>query len=144
MEGAGLKPLQFATKMGKTSGAVTHWLDGRTKSLKAETAAKMETVTGYSATWIVTAKGEKKVARGTAVLTGPTPTLQASGAPSQLSDYALDLAARFDQLTTKDTRFEAMSACVALLEARAAQSRPTVLKQSNGVDVQRPPENSTG
>lgn len=66
--------------------------------------------------------------RAAATLTAPMLTVQASGGPTQLSDYALDLAARFDQLTTKDTRFEAMSACVALLEARASQSRPTVLK----------------
>lgn len=97
---------------------------------------------GVSALWLATGEGSM-LDQTTATLTAPMLTVQASGGPAQLSDYALDLAARFDQLTTKDTRFEAMSACVALLEARAAQSRPTVLKQSNGVDVQRPPEKST-
>lgn len=63
MEGAGLKKLQFAVKVGRSSGAVTQWLQGTTKALKAETASKMERVTGYRADWIVTGKGEKKVSK---------------------------------------------------------------------------------
>jgi len=47
-----------ATK--KTPGAVTQWLDGTTKSLKAETAAMLQAATGYSASWLATGKGQKK------------------------------------------------------------------------------------
>lgn len=47
-----------ATK--KTPGAVTQWLDGTTKSLKAETAAMLQAATGYSASWLATGKGPKK------------------------------------------------------------------------------------
>lgn len=99
MQGASLKPLQFAGKMGVTSGAVTHWLDGRTQSLKADTAAKMQTVTGYSSAWIVTGKGEKLVAStATAHITAPMPTIQARGGPTVLSPMANALGQLFDML----------------------------------------------
>lgn len=52
---------EIARATGKTPGAVTQWLDGTIKSLKAETAARLETATGYRATWLVTGKGEKKI-----------------------------------------------------------------------------------
>ena len=71
MDGAGLKKLQFANKMGKSSGAVTQWLQGTTKALKAETASKMEQVTGYRADWIVTGKGEKKAGGPRPIITDP-------------------------------------------------------------------------
>lgn len=41
MDGAGLKPLQLANATGVSSGAVTHWLDGATKSLKAAAASEL-------------------------------------------------------------------------------------------------------
>lgn len=46
-----------ATK--KTEGAVTQWLDGTTKSLRAETAALLEAATGYRAGWLATGRGPK-------------------------------------------------------------------------------------
>lgn len=52
---------EIARATGKTPGAVTQWLDGTIKSLKAETAARLEAATGYRATWLVTGKGEKKI-----------------------------------------------------------------------------------
>lgn len=55
-----MKPAELARATGKTGGAVTQWLDGTIKSLKADTAAKMETATGYNATWLVTGRGEKR------------------------------------------------------------------------------------
>lgn len=51
----------IARATGKTPGAVTQWLDGTIKSLKAETAARLEAATGYRATWLVTGKGAKRV-----------------------------------------------------------------------------------
>jgi phage repressor protein C with HTH and peptisase S24 domain len=62
MEGAGLKPSELATRTRKSRGAVTQWLDGTIKSLKADTAALIESATGYSSTWLVTGKGEKLAA----------------------------------------------------------------------------------
>jgi len=61
MEGSGLRPLQLARATGKSSGAVSQWMDGTTKSLKAETASMLEKATGYRADWIVTGNGERKV-----------------------------------------------------------------------------------
>lgn len=49
----------FARAVSRTESAVTFWLDGRTKSLKGETAAKIEAATGYSATWLINGKGPK-------------------------------------------------------------------------------------
>ena len=75
MEGAGLKPLQLANAVGVTSGAVTHWLNGETKTLKAATANRIQQVTGYSANWIISGMGEKLASARSAdpvTYTGPT------------------------------------------------------------------------
>lgn len=64
MEAAKLTPAGLATATKKTKGAVTQWLDGTTKSLKAETADKLQTATGYRASWIISGKGEKLVDTG--------------------------------------------------------------------------------
>lgn len=54
-------PADIARATGKTPGAVSQWLDGQTRSLKAETAALLESATGYRAGWIATGKGEKRI-----------------------------------------------------------------------------------
>lgn len=38
---------EIARAVKKSESAVTQWLDGTTKSLKADSAARLETVTGY-------------------------------------------------------------------------------------------------
>jgi transcriptional regulator with XRE-family HTH domain len=60
MESAGLKHAELARATGKTNAAVTQWLDGSTKSLKADTATRLELATGFSAEWLVSGKGPKK------------------------------------------------------------------------------------
>lgn len=75
MEGAQLKPADLARATGKSGGAVTQWLDGTIKSLKAETAELMQQATGYSSAWLVTGKGEK-LAEKTATI------LKVSGSPA--------------------------------------------------------------
>lgn len=52
---------EFARDAGVTPASVTFWLSGQTKSLKAETAARIEKATGYRANWIVTGKGPRRV-----------------------------------------------------------------------------------
>jgi transcriptional regulator with XRE-family HTH domain len=47
---SGKTQAQIATETGKSPGAVTQWLDGATKSLRADTAAALERATGYNAT----------------------------------------------------------------------------------------------
>lgn len=60
--GEGMKPADLAREAGVTQAAVSQWLDGTTRSLKAEKAARIEAATGYRASWIVTGKGPKKTA----------------------------------------------------------------------------------
>lgn len=62
MESAELAKAEFARATKSTPGAVTQWLSGETKSIKAEKANLMEIATGYSASWIVTGKGPKMAA----------------------------------------------------------------------------------
>lgn len=54
---------EIARAVKKSESAVTQWLDGTTKSLKADSAARLEAVTGYRASWIVTGKGPKLLDR---------------------------------------------------------------------------------
>jgi transcriptional regulator with XRE-family HTH domain len=54
-------PAEFARAVKVTPASVTFWLDGSTKSLKADKAAQIEQATGYRALWIVTGKGPKRV-----------------------------------------------------------------------------------
>ena len=85
MEGAGLKKLEFAKATKRSSGAITQWLDGSTKALKAETAQQIERVTGYSARWIVSGRGDKM-----------------ASATTGHSTLALALADAFDELPNDD------------------------------------------
>jgi transcriptional regulator with XRE-family HTH domain len=50
----------IARACGVTNAAVTHWLNGDTTSLKADTALALEGATGYRALWILTGRGTKK------------------------------------------------------------------------------------
>jgi SOS-response transcriptional repressor LexA len=58
---SGKTQAQIAAETRKSPGAVSQWLDGRIKSLKAETAEALERATGFSSTWLVTGKGPKLV-----------------------------------------------------------------------------------
>lgn len=58
---SGKTQAQIAAETNKSAGAVTQWLDGTTKSLRADTAAALERATGYRAAWLVTGKGPKLV-----------------------------------------------------------------------------------
>jgi transcriptional regulator with XRE-family HTH domain len=51
----------IARACGVTQASVTFWLDGTTKSLKAETALALEQATGYRALWILKGLGPRKV-----------------------------------------------------------------------------------
>lgn len=56
-----LTPSEFARACGVSPAAVTQWLKGDTKALKADPVALMEAKFGYRASWIVTGKGTKKI-----------------------------------------------------------------------------------
>lgn len=51
----------FARAIGVSGSAVTFWLNGDTKSLKAQVAQKMEVITGYRADWIINGRLPKRV-----------------------------------------------------------------------------------
>lgn len=68
---SGKTQAQIATETGKSPGAVTQWLDGSTKSLRADTAAALERATGYNAAWLVTGKGSKQAANVSNVAPAP-------------------------------------------------------------------------
>lgn len=55
-----LTPAELARRAQVTAAAVTFWLDGSTKSLKAEKAALLEQATGYNAVWLATGRGPKR------------------------------------------------------------------------------------
>ena len=56
---AGLKPAQLARAAGVSNAAVSHWLAGRSKALKAESAIGLQKLTGWAADWWITGKGSK-------------------------------------------------------------------------------------
>jgi transcriptional regulator with XRE-family HTH domain len=62
IEGSGKSRADIARACGVTNAAVTHWLDGETKSLKAEKALALEQATGYRALWIANGKGPRRIA----------------------------------------------------------------------------------
>ena len=66
---AGFSPSQLARAAGKTPSTVTHWTSGATKTIKADSAAGIESLTGFSAVWIATGRGSKRAGN---VAPGPT------------------------------------------------------------------------
>lgn len=92
IDGAGLKPSELARAAGVSRGAVTQWTNGLTRSLKAETAAKLEIATGYRASWLVTGKGPKKVSDNAP----PGSVFQ------QLTQDEIDFLDNFRRLTDQD------------------------------------------
>jgi len=59
MKAAKLSPAGLARATKSTNAAINFWLTGKTKSLKAEKAAMIETATGYCAQWVISGKGKK-------------------------------------------------------------------------------------
>lgn len=59
MTSAQMSAADLARATGKSGGAVTQWLDGTIKSIKGDTAAKIQDATGFNASWLSTGKGPK-------------------------------------------------------------------------------------
>lgn len=66
MDATGLTVGGMAEIAGVTSSAATQWKDGPTKSLKTGPATKLASATGFSAMWIATGEGPKKLSQGSA------------------------------------------------------------------------------
>lgn len=60
----GLSLADIAKQAHVTQSALTQWMNGSTKSLKAASAAALEAVTGYRATWLSSGKGPKLAGSG--------------------------------------------------------------------------------
>lgn len=58
--GSGKTQAQIAKEAGISQGAISQYLSGHVKSLKAGTAAKLSEATGYAATWLATGEGPEK------------------------------------------------------------------------------------
>ena len=58
---AGYSKAEIARAAGKTPSAVTQWLTGETKEIKADSAAGIQAKTGFSAVWIATGKGPRYI-----------------------------------------------------------------------------------
>lgn len=67
---AGYTKAQLARAAGKTPAAVTFWLDGSSRTIKADSAAGIEALTGFSAVWLATGRGSRKVAAQKEVASG--------------------------------------------------------------------------
>lgn len=55
---------QLADEIGVTPAAISHWLLGRVRALKGESAARIEAATGVRASWLVTGRGPKLLDEG--------------------------------------------------------------------------------
>lgn len=56
---SGKNQSQIASETGLSTSAVSQWMTGAVKTLKGETAAKIEAATGVCATWLVNETGPK-------------------------------------------------------------------------------------
>jgi phage repressor protein C with HTH and peptisase S24 domain len=74
---AGFNQVEIANAAGVTKGASNQWLSGGIKSIKLQYAQGIEALTGFSAEWLVTGKGEKKRSKDVSEF----PALQGIGRP---------------------------------------------------------------
>lgn len=112
MEDAGLTPAELARRTKYTEATVSHWLSGRTKTLKGASASKVAQATGYNEKWLIEGKGERKHSnkepRGSA--TGETVDRK------RYSDLAERLATLFDMLPDDpQLQARAFGACTQIL-----------------------------
>ena len=104
---AGYKNTELATAAGKSRAAVTHWLNGDTIEIKADSAAGLQALTGFNAVWISTGKGPKKTTENTA----PGPTIK--GEVPLLSNVQAGMYTEFvDNLHPGEEAYESISTSV--------------------------------
>lgn len=59
IQATGRKPADIARSIGRTPSAISQLMDGTTKSLKADTAYRLEAETGFRSNWLISGKGPK-------------------------------------------------------------------------------------
>lgn len=62
---SGKSRLQLAEEIGVTPSSISHWLTGRVKELRGQSATKIEEATGVRAAWLVSGTGPKLVCEQT-------------------------------------------------------------------------------
>lgn len=75
---SGKSQAAIAREAGISQSAIAQYLSGNVKSLRGETAARLEAATGYSATWLINGKGPKQLvaeATPTVVESKPVPLI---------------------------------------------------------------------
>lgn len=110
---AGFSKSQLAKAAGKTPGAVTQWLTGSTKEIKADTAWGLSALTGYSAEWISTGTGPKERTAAPAQADPP------AASKAEPSATAMEIALLYDLIPVSDRvrRTKAYNAATAAILA---------------------------
>lgn len=91
---AGHTPSAMARAAGVDSAAVSHWIAGRTLSLKATSALGLATLTGWNAEWWASGKGPRDSATAAELpaQVAPVSDTQIDGTPAYLAELAAKLA----------------------------------------------------
>ena len=97
---AGFTQTDLFRAAGVTKGTANQWLNGRIKSIKLDYAQGIEEATGFIANWIVTGKGEKRIAGFNRTNWSATPT------PSTVTAVHPDDEKRDDLVYVPESRIE--------------------------------------
>lgn len=109
MEEAGITSAELARRTRYTEATVSHWLSGRTKTLKGESATRIGKATGFNEKWLIDGRGERKPSTRPAAQ-------QEQVSAERYSDLAHRLAKLFDMLPDDPTlQARAFGACTQIL-----------------------------
>ena len=134
MEDAGLNPAELARRTQYTEATVSHWLSGRTKTLKGVSASKLSKVTGFSEKWLIEGRGERKP-------TNKEPRISTSEAieKPRYSDLANRLAELFDMLPDDPTlQARAFGACTQILFTMTQKPAEAIPAQTSSEKAKSP------
>lgn len=127
---AGFRKSELAKAAGKSPAAVTHWLNGETKEIKADSAAGLQALTGFSSIWISEGRGPKKIGAATdpagiiqSGLEVNQPIAHVQQAPAAIKEVALSpnammLAQWLDDMPDDIEKFMAFTECMAAITRR--------------------------
>ncbi|MDP2815748.1 MAG: helix-turn-helix domain-containing protein [Rectinemataceae bacterium] len=99
LDESGLRKTDLYKRAGVSSGAVTQWLDGTTKSLKGKNLFKVADVLRVNPKWISGESQEKHIAAIEGDISGTLPSVYGQIAPSPLTPRQQALIGLFDGLT---------------------------------------------
>lgn len=108
---AGFAQTELARAAGVTKGTSNQWLSGRIKSIKLEYAQGIEALTGFTANWIVTGKGQKRPSHPTVLSTGEEPAEYEAHPRRRAADFELVPDTETDAEVGKIEYWEAKGSC---------------------------------